>query len=125
MPGDRFEFGGYVPDESNDSPWPPSRPIGYSPRNLFKRIHARLSGGKLVWLRDYDEIQTLAVAYEEDGELRAKRIWPFYAEVVLNEDGTVTTERNKFVRHWIWADDAPKVFMLMQNSETYAEPIKE
>lgn len=118
----RFMFGGYQPPESEENPWPPKRSAGLA---LPKRIDAAIRGGQLVWLRDYDEVHTLAVAVEIDGVRHAYRIWPCYRRLVLNDDGSVSSETEKaaYTRHWIWADQTSMVYMLMENSEKYAEPL--
>lgn len=117
-------FGGYQPPESDESPWPPKRPIGVA---LPQRIDAFLRRGRLVWLRDYDEVHALAVAVTDaEGVRYAYRIWPCYRRLVLEDDGTVfcDDEKAKYVRHWIWADQTDMVYMLMKNSEKYAEPMQ-
>lgn len=118
-----FMYGGYRPPESDETPWPPKRAIGLS---LFKRLDALLRNGRLIWLRDYDETQSLAVAVGVPGDRYTFRIWPCYRRLDLNEDGTVTSkdDKAKYVRHWIWAGDTDKVYMLMENSEKYAEPFQ-
>lgn len=58
----------------------------------FKWLQAKLTGGKLVWLLDFDGTITLAIAYTSPfGGLRAERWWPFRVrEVYLAPDGYVT-----------------------------------
>ena len=123
-----YAFGGYIPHESEENPWPPKRGAGFRFFDLIKRFEALIRSGKLVWLRDYDECQTLAVAVidKRTSQRYAYRIWPCYRRIVLNDDGTIGTDdrQPKYVRHWIEVDQTRKVFMLMQNSEIYAEPLE-
>jgi hypothetical protein len=123
----KFAFGGYMPPKSKDDPWPPRGQPHATVLNVLKRTEAKLFGAKLVWLRDCDECQTLAVARRDDsGVLRAPRFWPCYRMLTLNDDGTVASDDNatQYVRHWIAVNETDKVFMLFQNSEIYAQPIE-
>ncbi len=119
------DFGGFIPAQrpDGDAVWPPRIDIERGPLELIKRIEAKLSGGMLVWLRDYDEVQTLAVAHHKAKGLVAARFWPGFRHVILNDDGTVTAtekDQSEYVRHWIAVDPTEKTFMLMKNSETYS-----
>jgi hypothetical protein len=103
--------------------WPPKQKVGLS---ILKRIDAFLKKGKLVWLRDFDDVQFLSVAFTGSNGLRyAYRIWPHYHLVILNDDGTVSPQKDdneyEYVRHWIWANETDKIYMFMQNSEKYSE----
>lgn len=45
---------------------------------MIKELWAKLTGGKLVWLRDLDGEVTLAIARRDPwGDMRAERWWPF------------------------------------------------
>ena len=67
---------------------------------MIKRIWAFLTGGKLVWLKDFDGEITLAIARKDPwGDMRAERHWPFSVRSVrLLPDGTVD---GSYVRFWI------------------------
>jgi len=71
---------------------------------LLKWLWAKLTGGKLVWLRDHDGETTLAIARRDPwGDLFAERHWPFSIKLVrLADDGTVTEHsgRTCYVRQW-------------------------
>jgi hypothetical protein len=121
------EWGGFYPADTY-SPWPPKTPVGFSIDAVAKRLHAFFTRGTLIWLRDFDECQSLTVAHRNfKGDLVAPRMWPFYREVILLEDGNVYCPHieDQFVRHWIEANQTRMIFMLLQNSEVYAEEAKE
>jgi hypothetical protein len=126
---DDRRFGGLVPApvEEGSSVWPPRGPIGWSLLTTLKRIEAFFTRGELVWLRDHDETQTLAVAHRgRDGVLYSARYWPWFRSLQLNDNGFVICldkGNGEYVRNWIASDDAKMVYMLMQNSETYANPM--
>jgi hypothetical protein len=105
--------------------WPPRHGPGIDLISLFKRAEAIGRRGKLVWLRDVDEVHTLAVAYEDsEGQLIAHRQWPNHRPIILNEDGTVKSKDDgkvPYCKHWIAARDTDMIYMLMQNSDTYLE----
>ncbi len=65
---------------------------------MLKTIWAFLTGGKVVWLKDYDGELTRTIAYKAGfGKMHAKRVM-FKGKVTLNEDGTVSGK--SFVRYW-------------------------
>ena len=68
-------------------------------KNMIKRIWAKLTGGRLVWLKDFDGERTLAISRVDAwGTRYAKRYWPFNVLiVVLKDDGTVS---NSYVKLW-------------------------
>jgi hypothetical protein len=58
---------------------------------MIKRIWCWITGGELVWLRDFDGDVTLSIAYTNAwGEKFAKRWWPTNIRIVrLLDDGKV------------------------------------
>ncbi len=62
---------------------------------MVKWLWAKLTGGKLVWLRDVDGEVTLSIARRDPwGDLSAKRYWPFHIRTVrLLPDGKVAEHR--------------------------------
>jgi len=123
-------FGGIRPViHEGESVWPPRRKPGWSAMAIIKRIQAFITGGQLVWLRDHDEIQSLAVAnLARDGKLYSARFWPGFRALRLNENGTVVcldNENGKYTRNWVATDESKMIFMAIQNSEVYAEPLKD
>lgn len=63
---------------------------------LIKRLWCWLTGGELVWLRDFDGEATLSIAYVNPwGERIAKRL---LSNVVLNDDGS--TRGASYVKQW-------------------------
>ena len=67
---------------------------------IIKYIWAKLTGGKLVWLKDYNERITLTIAYINPwGELFAERWWPWNIHTVkLGADGEVLN--GGYVKKW-------------------------
>ena len=60
---------------------------------------ARLTGQKIVYLKDHDSVVTKTVAKETPFGLVAKRLWPFNIHnVLLLPDGTV--ENGGYVIEW-------------------------
>lgn len=70
---------------------------------MFIRLWAFLTGGKLVWLKDFDGETALSIArVDEFGEMRAERHWPFKIRTcVLLEDGVVAGSH--YVHFWKYA----------------------
>ena len=65
---------------------------------MLKTIWAFLTGGKVVWLKDYDGKLTRTIAYKAGfGKMHAMRMM-FTMKVTLNEDGTVSGQ--SFVHYW-------------------------
>ena len=65
---------------------------------MLKTIWAFLTGGKVVWLQDYDGVLTRTIAYKAGfGKMQARRMI-FIEKVILNEDGTVSGK--SFVHYW-------------------------
>lgn len=121
-------FGGIRPVViDGESVWPPRRKPGWGFMSTIKRIQALISGGQLVWLRDHDETQTLVVANRaRDGKLYSARYWPSFRSVQLNDNGTVLCldkANGSYVRNWVACDESKMVFMAIQNSEIYANPL--
>lgn len=120
-------FDGFLPNRESpdDTVWPPRHRTIKSFTDVLKLLDAKLSGGKLVWLRDHDDVHTLTVAHvNANGKLSAPRYWPYYRQCVLNEDGTVSpVEQGNtlYARHWIDANKTEMVMMLFKNSEVYAQ----
>lgn len=55
---------------------------------MIKRIWCWITGGELVWLRDFDGEVTLSIAYTNPwGEKCAKRWWPTSIRTVRRLDG--------------------------------------
>lgn len=124
------DFGAFQPAGRGDGQdvWPPRVQYDRGLLNVLKRIQAFLTRSELVWLRDYDEFRTLAVVKKRANGVRvAARFWPGFRMMILNDDGTVTSDDQQanYVSHWIAVNETEKTFMLLQNSETYAEPDKE
>lgn len=70
----------------------------------FKWLQAKLTGGKLVWLRDHDGEVNLAIAYEDAfGGLRAERWWPFRIDAALLLPGGSVC-RPCYVKEWKYRD---------------------
>ena len=69
---------------------------------MIKALWAKLTGGKLVWLRDHDGEVTLAIARIDPwGDMRAKRHWPWNIRTVrLLPGGKVD---GSYVQDWIEA----------------------
>jgi hypothetical protein len=69
---------------------------------MLTRLWALLTGGTLVWLKDYDGEVTLAIARRDPwGELTANRLWPWGTRIVrLNDDGTAGSDSTCYVRKW-------------------------
>lgn len=67
---------------------------------MIKCIWAWLTGGELVWLRDYDGTVTLTIARVDPwGYKTAERYWPYKIRTVtLEADGTVSN--NSYVELW-------------------------
>lgn len=67
---------------------------------MIKALWAKVTGGKLVWLRDHDGTITLAIARRDPwGDMRAERWWPFpIRSVRLMEGGKVA---GAYVQDWI------------------------
>jgi len=67
---------------------------------MIAALWAKLTGGKLVWLRDYDGQVTLSIARRDPwGEMRAERWWPWRIRSVrLLEGGRVD---GGYVKEWI------------------------
>ena len=67
--------------------------------NLLVRIWARVTGGRLVWLRDMDGAVSLSIAKTDPwGGLIADRYWPFKIKIVrLLPGGKV---EGSYVREW-------------------------
>lgn len=76
-------------------------------KRLWAKLWARLTGGTVVWLRDFDGEIILSVARRDPfGNLRADRWWPFSLyKVILHDDGSVTKPggRSSYVKEWIAA----------------------
>jgi hypothetical protein len=72
--------------------------------SIVKRIWSKLTGGRLVWLRDFDGRVTLAIARIDPwGDLVAERWWPWRIQTVrLLTDGKV--DGALYVEDWIDAD---------------------
>lgn len=70
---------------------------------MIKWFWAKITGGKLVWLKDYDGEITKSIAYESPfGGLIAQRLWPFKIRCVeLLPDGTV---KGGYVKNWRYVD---------------------
>lgn len=70
--------------------------------NLIKRIWSFLTGGTLIWLRDYDGEETLAIARVSPfGYMTAERWWPISQHLCkLNKDGTI--ENGSYVKKWVY-----------------------
>lgn len=66
---------------------------------MIKWIWAKLTGGKLVWLRDFNGTCTKSIAYKNAfGELTAERWWPMaIRRVILNADGSID---GSYVTNW-------------------------
>jgi hypothetical protein len=66
---------------------------------MVKWLWAKLTGGKLVWLRDMDGEVTLSIARRDPwGDLSAKRYWPSHIRTVrLLPDGKVD---GRYVKEW-------------------------
>ena len=65
---------------------------------MLKTIWAFLTGGKVVWLQDYDGELTRTIAYKAGFcKMQATRMM-FTEKVTLNEDGTVSG--NHCVDYW-------------------------
>ncbi len=65
---------------------------------MLKTIWAFLTGGKVVWLQDYDGELTRTIAYKAGfGKMQARRMM-FTGKVTLNEDGTVSGK--PYVHYW-------------------------
>lgn len=58
---------------------------------IIKWIVAKVCGGQLVWLSDYNGEEKLTIAYQSQfGALRAEVYWPFNVRTVrLMRNGTV------------------------------------
>jgi hypothetical protein len=69
---------------------------------MIKASWAKLTGGKLVWLRDHDGTVTLAIARRDPwGYMSAKRWWPWNIRTVrLLPGGNVS---GGYVKEWIEA----------------------
>ena len=67
---------------------------------MIKALWAKLTGGKLVWLRDADGTITLAIARRDPwGDMRAERWWPWRIRSVrLLPGGKVD---GSYVKDWI------------------------
>lgn len=61
------------------------------------KVLAFLSGGKVVWLEDYDGKLTRSIAYKVGNRRTARRFW-FIHKAVLEEDFTVSFPR--YVSKW-------------------------
>ena len=65
---------------------------------MLKRLWARLTGGRVVWLLDHDVEQTRSIARPQGfGRLAATRM-QFNPKAVLLEDGTVASP--SYVKRW-------------------------
>ena len=65
---------------------------------MLKTIWAFLTGGKVVWLQDYDGELTRTIAYKAGfGKMQARRMM-FTGKVTLNEYGTVSGK--PYVDYW-------------------------
>ena len=66
---------------------------------MIKRLWSFITGGKLVWLRDFDGELSLSIARIDPwGKMTAKRYWPYNIKTVeLLPDGTVD---GAYVRFW-------------------------
>lgn len=65
---------------------------------MLKTVWAFLTGGKVVWLQDYDGALTRTIAYKAGfGKMQARRMM-FTESVTLNEDGTVSGK--SYVHYW-------------------------
>ena len=65
---------------------------------MLKTIWAFLTGGKVVWLQDYNGKLTRTIAYKAGfGKMQARRMM-FTGKVTLNEDGTVSGK--SYVDYW-------------------------
>ena len=65
---------------------------------MLKTIWTFLTGGKVVWLQDYDGELTRTIAYKAGfGKMQARRMM-FTGKVTLNEDGTVSGK--SYVHYW-------------------------
>ena len=65
---------------------------------MLKTIWAFLTGGKVVWLQDYNGELTRTIAYKAGfGKMQARRMM-FTGKVTLNEDGTVSGK--PYVDYW-------------------------
>lgn len=108
--------------------WPPKKGPAPTPGNLVKMVEAFLTRGKLVFLRDFDDRLTLAVARRnKDGILVAHRKWPNFRPLTLMDDGHVQsgTQSAIYVAHWIPARQTERVYAFMANYDTYAEKIRD
>ena len=64
---------------------------------MLKTIWAFLTGGKVVWLQDYNGELTRTIAYKAGfGKMQARRM--MFIKVTLNEDGTVSGK--SYVHYW-------------------------
>lgn len=67
---------------------------------MFKKIWAFLTGGKVVWLQDFDGQLTRSIAYPAGfGKMQASRMM-FTSKVTLNPDGT--TSAKSYVKSWCY-----------------------
>lgn len=64
-------------------------------------LWAKLTGSKLVWLKDLDGEVALSIAYQDTfGDVYAKRWWPFNIRTVqLLDNGKI--ENGYYVERWI------------------------
>lgn len=71
---------------------------------MIMRVWAKLTGGRLVWLKDHDGEVTLSIArVTVFGDIVAKRYWPFkIRQCVLMPDGSV--RGGAYVHFWKYAD---------------------
>jgi hypothetical protein len=120
------EFDGYrLP---KDVPWPP-KTIPNDFWSFAKQLVAKATGGKLVWLRDNDDLATLTVAYTTSGgKLYAPRFWPSNHIFFLREDGTAYSQDRDFSTpdftiHWIPVDEGEQTYMFMKNYDRYNQKI--
>lgn len=70
---------------------------------IIKRIWAKLTKGKLVWLEDFDGEITLRIARKHPfGGLRTNRMSFGITPLQLLEDGSI--EPKCYVKRWKYAD---------------------
>lgn len=73
----------------------------YCTMKIIMILWAKLTGSKLVWLKDLDGEVALSIAYQDTfGDVYAKRWWPFNIRTVqLLDNGKI--ENGYYVERWI------------------------
>ncbi len=109
--------------------WPPRRGLPktwIAAAIVCNRMFCK--SGRLIWFRNRFGDHDLGFSFNRGGKTLAYRWWPRFRLVELHEDGTLTSMHEghaEYSDQWIAFRDTDKIYMFMQNSETYNMPFED